>query len=269
MTLVMTVDLAMRIETSERNALNSRLTAVSDQEGNPMGIEICEIGGATLFATKGIPGPSYNKVLGITDRDTPFLEEIIDFYRKKNIPCIFELIPGCVTDELFQALSTKGGYQKGFHTALYRNLIEEQEVAMNINIQIRELEIDEFMLFGQIYCKGFGMPDFLSRGVAENNQVLYENKKWKHYLATIDGETAGVGVLFLSDNTANLAAAATLPEYRGKGCQSALINRRISDAIKDNCELIVGQAVFASTSMTNMQRQGMQIAYTKAIWGFR
>ena len=32
------------------------------------------------------------------------------------------------------------------------------------------------------------------------------------------------------------------------------------------CELIVGQARFGSISQNNMERAGMKIAYTKAIW---
>lgn len=267
MTLVMTIDLAARVENSEIQAMDSRLSGILNREGNPMGIEICEMGGSSLFTARGIPGPSYNKVLGLTDKDILILDDIIEFYLEKEIACRFEIIPGKVTQELFQALSKRGYYQCGFHTALYGSLLEmKPKMRMEYNIQVREIEQDEFMFFSQVYCKGFGMPDFLIGAVAENNSVLFDNDKWKHYFAMVDGKLAAVAVLFISEKTANLAAAATLQEFRARGAQNILLRTRMFDAIKAECELIVGQATFGSTSMMNMQRQGMNIAYNKAIW---
>ncbi|WP_066193549.1 GNAT family N-acetyltransferase [Gracilibacillus timonensis] len=122
------------------------------------------------------------------------------------------------------------------------------------------------MTFDAIYAEGFGLPSSLSEGIAVNNQVLYKKPGWHFFLAKEDDAPIGVGVYYQQGKTAVLAAAATLPQYRGRGCHSALINWRMAQALQDHCDLVVGQAAFASTCMRNMQKMGMEIAYTKAIW---
>lgn len=272
MSRVMTLDLALRVEEAEIKTLRSRLTAIRERQGNPMGVEIRRIGGASLFTIKGIPGPSFNKVLGATGSDVDHVDEIIQAFRKQGIPCRFELIPGHVTPELFGRLADSGFYQAGFHTVLYGVPPKEQGGApveglrLAEKIEVFEVNEDEFGLFGELYVKGFGLPALLSTGIADNNRVLHGRPGWKFYIAFVDGQAAGIGVLYMEDGVGNLAAACTVPEMRRKGCHMALIQRRIADARKGGCDLIIGQAVFGSVSQQNMQRIGMQIAYTKSIW---
>ena len=73
-------------------------------------------------------------------------------------------------------------------------------------------------------------------------------------------------VLFNENGIATLAAAATIPDLRNNGVQTALIQERINQAKLLNCTLVIGQAKFASTSQNNMERAGMKVAYTRAIW---
>ncbi|CDO04806.1 hypothetical protein BN988_03373 [Oceanobacillus picturae] len=40
----------------------------------------------------------------------------------------------------------------------------------------------------------------------------------------------------------------------------------IKQALEENCHLLVGEAAYLSTSQRNMERAGMRLAYTKAIW---
>lgn len=170
--------------------------------------------------------------------------------------------------ELFKSLSDKGYNQCGFHTALYgespNDFILNTEVDRSISI--RELEQNEYDVFGDIYVKGFNMPSFLKDHVAQNNKVLHNNEHWTIYIASIKGESAGIGVLFEYDGIGTLAASATIPELRNKGVHGALILKRLQQAINRNCNLIVGQATYGSVSQKNMGRAGMKIAYTKGIW---
>lgn len=267
MTVVVNKELGFRLENAEIDALCSRLTAIQGISGNPMGVEIQKFGDATAFSVTNIPGPSFNTVKGLTANDEKYVEKIIRFYKEKEIPVRFELTPAHVSPDLLTYLNTLGFYQLDFHTSLYKgtdSMLSEEKVEPQISI--RELEIDEFDAFAEIYTNGFQMPSFLQNGVAQNNKILYNNPNWTFYLASIDNVPAGVGVLFIKDRIATLAAAATVPSLRKNGIQSALIKKRIHQAYLEQCDLIAGQAKFGSTSQTNMEKAGMKIAYTKAIW---
>lgn len=257
----------MRIESSEIDTLWSRLGAIKAINRNPMGVEIQKFGNATAFSVKNIPGPSFNTVKGLTNDDEKYIENIINFYKQKEIPVRFELTPAHVSSDLLTYLNRLGFYQLDFHTSLYKTtetkIIEE---IIEPKISIRELKTDEFDIFAEIYTKGFKMPAFLKSGVAQNNKILYNNQNWTFYLASIDNCPAGIGVLFIKDHIATLAAAATIPSLRNNGIQSALIKKRLYQAYLEECDLIVGQAKFGSISQNNMERAGMRIGYTKAIW---
>lgn len=262
---VLTKSLAQTIEQSEIDTLVSRLNGIRSIGSNPMGAEVKRFGNATAFSVQNIPGPSFNTVKGITDEDINQIDSILDFYQKKGIPAQFEITPAHASSSLMTHLTGKGFYQSGFHTSLFSELSTMGE-KMASPISIRKLAGNEFDIFASIYAKGFNMPAFLKEGIAQNNGVLHDNKNWTFYLASIEGEPAGIGVIFIQDNVANLAAAATLPTMRHKGIHQALINKRVQQAIISNCNLIVGQAAFGNVSQNNMEKAGMRIAYTKAIW---
>ena len=267
MTCIVNKELGMRLENSEIDTLWSRLTAIQEINGNPMGVAIQKFGDATAFSVTNIPGPSFNTVKGLTDNDEKYVEDIIHFYNQKEIPVRLELTPAHVSSDLLTYLNKLGFYQLDFHTSLYRmtdSMLSEEKAEPQISI--RELEREEFDTFAEIYTKGFRMPSFLKSDVAQNNQILYNNQNWTFYLASMDNVPAGIGVLFIKDSIATLAAAATVPSLRKKGIQSALIRKRIYQASLEECDLIVGQAKFGSTSQTNMEKAGMKIGYTKAIW---
>lgn len=266
MVSVLTEDLARRIEVSEIDGLKSRLSAIQSLPGNPMGVEITDFGHATAFIAKGIPGPAFNTIRGLTSEDIQEIDRILDYYKDKNIPAQFEITPASSSEELLFTLAKKGFYQKGFHSVLYgeaKGVIGGQDQS----ISIRKLKADEFGLFADLYVKGFGLPSFIREGIAQNNQVLYSHGAWDFYMASYHNEPAGIGVLFTHNGMATLAASSVIPEYRNRGIHRALIIERIIEAWNKQVEFIVGQAKFASTSANNMERLGLRVAYTKTIWG--
>ncbi len=67
-------------------------------------------------------------------------------------------------------------------------------------------------------------------------------------------------------HTGVLAAAATLPEWRSRGCQTALVRRRLNDAALAGCDLAAVEATPGSASERNLERLGLRLAYTRVIW---
>jgi len=265
MNTIMTVHTAQEIENAEIHMLSSRLALLQAINDNPMQVQIKKFGSATAFSSKVIAGPAFNTVKGITFTDTDELDEIISYYQALQIPCRFEITPAQGTAELFQYLSKKGFYQSSFHTALY-SIPREDPSLLPSNISVRQLKEHEFHIFADIYVRGFNMPPFTKDGVRHNNEILYDKPEWHFFIAEFQNTPAGIGVLYINNGIASLAASATLPEFQRKGCHTALIQKRIEKAIATNCHLIVGQARFGSSSQNNMERAHMKIAYTKSIW---
>jgi len=86
------------------------------------------------------------------------------------------------------------------------------------------------------------------------------------FLATIDDQPAAAGALFLHEGVALFAGASTLPEFRRRGLQAALLEARIRYACEHGCDLAMMVAEAGSNSQRNAQRQGFLVAYTRLKW---
>src|SRR5699024_2936396 len=111
MSIIISKDVAREIEQSEIHCLESRLKAIQEMEGNPMGIEMKKIGGAMAFSAKNIPGPSFNKVLGVSEDEMGNIDSIVDFYEKKDIPVRLDITPAHVSTGFLRTLFEKGLFQ--------------------------------------------------------------------------------------------------------------------------------------------------------------
>jgi len=83
-------------------------------------------------------------------------------------------------------------------------------------------------------------------------------------MGRLDGADAGTGALQMrGDGLGWLMSDATLPAYRGRGVQSALLAERLRLAAAGGCELAVAEARPGSTSQRNMERLGFRVVYTR------
>ena len=87
-------------------------------------------------------------------------------------------------------------------------------------------------------------------------------------------ELVAVATLFLGPDSAVLAGAVTLPEYRGRGAQSALMSVRISDALETGVEWITSETGAETPdspnpSLHNMRRLGLGEQYERTNWIWR
>jgi GNAT superfamily N-acetyltransferase len=267
---ILSKELAEMMEQSEIDYMVDRMVAIQERQGNPMGIEIMKFGEATALYSKAMPWPQFNTVKGFGINELPFLDKIIDFYQSKGSKLQFEITPTQANKELLKTLHERSFYQSGFHATLYGrpapvNALQDAGTCQT-SISIRELKEDEMNLYAEIHCLGTGLPVTGKGHVADNNIVLFNRKGWKFFIGFVDDIPAGVGVMYMKDGLASLTFATTLHEYRNKGVQKALLERRISEACSNHCTVVISQAQYVSTSFRNMERAGMKLGYTRATW---
>ena len=86
------------------------------------------------------------------------------------------------------------------------------------------------------------------------------------FLAELDGRPGAAGSLSIHNGVALFAGAATVPEMRRRGLQSALLQERMRYAFHQGCDLAMMVAEAGSESQRNAERQGFKIAYTRIKW---
>ena len=198
-----------------------------------------------------------NRVIGLSPEDAGELDAIFAFYREAGVRPWFELPPAHDFERLSGPLSAAGALPIGFHTVLYG-----EPARFEADPRVREIGPDEAELFADVLLRGHGVPDEVPR-----SQIARwaEKPTSRLFVAEVDGVAAGAGALVLGE-VANLANASTLPEFRGRGLQSALIRARISAAAAAGADLVCSAASWASQSQRNLERAGLRIAHTKTVW---
>lgn len=262
---LLTPELAMRLEKCDTAFIAARLQALQKLEGNPYGAEVKAFGNATGLMVQSMAGNSlFNRLADFSPAELEKLDEIINWYQENNINARFDLLPSHVSPELFKALAERGFYQSGFYTVLYG--LPQTQPQTFPGIEVRTIQQEELTIFDDIYMGGFGFPAQNRPVLTTSLNSLLDNPSNRFYLALVDGQPAGMALLLMQDRIGYMATATTLAAFRGRGCQKALMYRRIQDAAEAGCELITSQTNYASLSQSNMEKVGLRLAYNKAIW---
>jgi GNAT superfamily N-acetyltransferase len=269
---MLTATLFRSIASCEIKAWEDMYHAADKNISDKFGINVLSIGSACISIAKNIDILAYNRVLGLglTEPATEkIVDEIILKYKEAGVNRFFiQLHPEASPSELKVWFEKRNIFQYNNWVKHYRGV--ENPPQIDTELEIREVankkEAEEF---GVIITKSFEWPDEMKYWFAN----LAGRKCWKTYLAYDSAKPVATASLFVKDDCGWLSFATTLPDYRGKGAQSALITRRIQDAAELGCKVLTVEtaednAQQRSQSLQNIQKTGFEVAYIRPnfIW---
>ena len=247
---------------AETTCLTDWLNAMQELPGNPLGISIRTFGQATALVCAKIPAEVFNRVVGLTVEDRDLIPDIFAFYQRLGASPLFDLDPYAIPPfwtrpNVYSPLVSLGFCQGAFHQILYAEpmrTIPTPPAHLSIE-DVTEANVAEFVrVYEQVWGDGTAI------------RVLINRPSFYCYLARVDGEAAALGILHIANGIGSMANALTVPVYRNRGCQTALLYQRIRTAAAAGCNLLVSQCSPGTTSQQNQRRVGFQIAGTKAWW---
>ena len=89
---------------------------------------------------------------------------------------------------------------------------------------------------------------------------------WRRYVGYVDGEPAAESVLAMFGDVAYLAEAATVPRFRRRGLQRAMIARRVRDAREAGARMVFGGVQYGHQSWANMHALGLREAMVSVVF---
>jgi GNAT superfamily N-acetyltransferase len=275
--LIPDLALVRRIEAAESGYTVSRLKVLERLPGNPAGVAYRRDGRVLAMRARHLPYPAFNRVVGMDDSRAALVAELTAWFRDAGIRGRFDVLPGESTSELCRRLAAEGyaqtgiadrdGYsESGFHATLYGEPEEAPEQASKAVDIARVSSGDLLERFLDTYCDGWSMPQPVREGFKNNVRGWLGEPGWHLLLATIDGSGAGTAILYMHQGVGYFADGSTAPSARGRGVHQALLARRWQDARDAGAELVCSQAAYLSTSHRNMERAGLRLLHTQAIW---
>ena len=220
-------------------------------------------GGTAIFGGQTYPA---NHIVGMGlygPVTASHLDRVEEFYRSRGVAC--EIVVSPLADPSLRDLLAPRGYRiTEFNSVLIRPLEGCVLVPSAAGITVECVTADTEQTWARVIARGFAeygpLPENLFAAFATLPDSL-------NFLARVDGEPAGggMGAIVREAGIAALFGTATVPEFRERGVQTALINRRLWEAAQQGCEYAVVSTMPGSGSQRNMERRGFRLAYSKIV----
>ena len=157
--------------------------------------------------------------------------------------------------------------ERGYHVSEFSNVmvrpVEKAAAAMPAGIEIQKAADGEIDLWTLTVAQGFAEHFPVTQEILSVMRLFANGKNTECYFARVDGKIAGGATLALRGRIAGLFGASTLPAFRNRGVQTALLHARMQRAAEERCELAMSLAVPGSASQRNITRQGFRTLYTR------
>ena len=257
------LDFVRRLEMA--SAKSGKSCAEGAQKINPeIGIAVEEIaGGIAVYA--GVDSP-VTQALGVglsgavEDAELDRLEE---FYRSRGAATAIELCPFAGIP-LYEALAKREFRLLEVSNVLFRELYVSDKFPSPPNgVAIREVGPDDEYVFTRTVAQGFAELSPITDSLLDCMRGFYRSDGHHAFIAFVDGVAAGGASVFAFDGVAGMFGASTLPQFRGRGVQSALLAARLHWAAQHRCELAKGITLPGSISHRNHERFDFRVAYTR------
>lgn len=255
------------LERAEIAAFRDVYLAVPVALARGQGFAVVEAGGAVCGVARALSGVrELNRVMGLgvsrpaTEAD---LEEIESVYA--DTAFVVALAPAARPAELGELLAARG-YAEDYAWMKFSRE-PAGDLAAASKLRLERVGPDRADDFGLVAVAGYGMPPFMAAVIRE----LPGREGWSCWVA-YDGERpVATGALRIAGDSAWLGFAATLPDARGRGAQSALLAARVREAAEAGCTTVTTETGVQEpgrprTSYGNILRAGFAEAYVRPNW---
>lgn len=259
-------DLAGHLEQIEVAAWSDFCRAATSEAVAACGIGLAEDDSVSASTASKIDVLAFNRVVGLgmtQPASEEQLDELISFYRRQNVKRFFvQACPTAAPGDISSWLEARGLSHYNNWVKLWRGV--ESCPPVESDLRVRRIGRNHAASFARILVTSFDWPRPLESWVAE----MVGRPGWRHYMAFDRDAPAATAALFVDGENGWIDFASTLPEYRGRGAQGALVEQRIRDAAELGCKRLVVETAeekpgHSAPSYRNMKRYGFQTAYIR------
>ena len=220
--------------------------------------------GGTLAAFG--PGRYVNRAVGVSldDLDDDQLDELEAFFAAAGVPPSLE-VASWAPATLLARLATRG-YTISWFRNVYVAALDDRPPPHHPAMTVDEVTDDTLEEWLAVLRVGNELTTPDAAAISDEwARASRDVTGARDYLAHLDGDAAGCGSVIPESGLGWIGGATTVPAYRRRGVQGALIRRRMTAAYESGCDLAVVTALPSSDSARNVARLGFTLAYCQAV----
>jgi len=193
-------------------------------------------------------------------------DRLEDFYRIRGEAVRVETCP-LADASLFEHYGKRGYRATEFSNVMARAVGRAEEDSFTeslfAGLTIEKVGPSRIDLWTLTVAQGFAEHYPVTEALLDVMKMFAQGSHAECYLARIDGKVAGGAAVMIRDGVAGLFGASTLPAFRKRGVQTALLRARSQRGAEAGCDLAVSLAQVGSASQRNIVRQGFQVLYSR------
>ncbi|MBI1277596.1 MAG: GNAT family N-acetyltransferase [Anaerolineaceae bacterium] len=258
-------EIATVVETAEQTMWTVSWNSTPPEMQQALSMHFASVGGASATVIEKFPIPFFNRVIGLgihQPATEALVDELISIYQQYDVPWEISLSPLALPSDTAEWLTARGFK----HTSNLAKMIRGNEPPPIIatDLRIERVGAHNASVFAEINQRAFEMPDWYPVMV----QHLLKQDNVYGYIAYDGDSPAGSGLLMVSGDVGGLFSGATLPEYRRRGAQRAIMTQRVRDGLDLGCRWFSTETGEESPqnpnpSYHNMLRTGFELAYLR------
>lgn len=256
------VEFARRLEMAEMITPNCFEALHQFTPSDPLAAEHVA-GGIAFFGGVSYP---VNQMVGMGlngEVSAEDLDRVEEFFRSRGVASTIVVSP--LAHESLRALLGERGYGiVEFNSVLIRRISPSEPFTVPAGITIERVTSETIKPWMQAIARGFAQDITVAEDVFGGFAALPGALA---FLARIENKVVGGcgGRVIPEARIAAMFGTATVPEYRRRGVQTALIAQRLHEAAEAGCEYAVVSTQPGTISQRNMERRGFRLAYTKPV----
>jgi hypothetical protein len=238
-----------------------------------LGIETTRIGGGVVLGVRNDQTGYWSKALGFGFSEpvtAVLVDEVLDFYRDQGCRhAVIQIAPPVLPSD-WNEICARSDLHLQSQWIKLACPIEDFGAGTKSGLRVGPIEKDSADTFASVMLTGFGMP---LAGLSDMVAASVDNPDFRPFAAWDGDEIVAAANLFLRGEVGSLNSAATLPQHRNKGAQTALLVARAREAADAGCTYLVAEAAApdgsTNSSLTNMLRLGFRPLYERQNWVWR
>ena len=213
-----------------------------------------------------------NRVLGFGPESLPYLAGVLQVYEDLAIGPQLDLEPDAIVPEVTDALRARGfGPAESLSFLVGGTRPAEAPERSSVHSYPKPSELPTVERWGVDRADDF-LQLLMTSGVACDPNVWSDRRShyctdtFRVYVASLEGAPRAWATLFVSGRAGYVANAYTQERWRGRGCQSALLRARQSDAAALGVNWVMTDVEDGSSSHRNCIRAGLSLATVVTGW---
>jgi GNAT superfamily N-acetyltransferase len=253
-----------QLENAEADSWAEIQASVSTNFRDHFGVSVDRVAGAVVITASRTDMPALNRAWlpgQMTAATSDSIAVVLQHARSKGLARLLIHCPGWAAPEGFPVVGARAVAPM---IKLYQRVDAAAFRASPFRIEV--VGAGYRQLFGEVAALGNEAPPFMADGFSST----IGQAGWRHYLAFEGDVPVAAAAARFHTNVAWCCFAGTLPAYRGRGAQRALLARRVSDAASYGCQWVTCESLpdrpgIRSVSLANMLASGFSRAYGQAL----